>query len=119
MQSQSFTPVIPVIGGQLQTLFPAGQARMLQDVFELQAFALPQIQIQVNVPPATVSGTLVFTQLAPAAVWTINHNTGQFPSVTTVDATGGEIKGTVQYMNSNQVTVTFSAPIAGRAFLNM
>jgi hypothetical protein len=66
-----------------------------------------------------VDGTIIFTQLAPAAVWTINHNTGQFPSVTTVDSAGNEVQGAVQYISSNQVTITFSSPFAGRAFLNV
>jgi hypothetical protein len=121
MQYQIFTPSIPIIGNQWQTLFPLGQAQMLRDVFELRAHICPfrsMPKMEINIPVMT-DGTIIFTQLAPAAVWTINHNTGQFPSVTTVDPTGNEVQGAVQYINSNQITVTFSSPFAGRAFLNV
>ncbi len=65
-------------------------------------------------PPATV-----FTQVVPATVWTINHNLSTFPSVSLTDPLGNQILAQVQYVNSNQVVVTFSQPVAGVAYLNV
>jgi hypothetical protein len=61
----------------------------------------------------------IFTQILPAAVWTINHNLATFPSVTLVDQLGNTIMAQVQYASSNQIVVTFSQPMAGNAFLNV
>ena len=62
--------------------------------------------------------TLTYTQATPASVWTINHNTGKYPVVTTVDASGNVIVGDVQYVSSHQIKLTFSLPTAGAAYLN-
>lgn len=62
--------------------------------------------------------TLTFTQSAAATTWTINHFTGRYPSVTTVDGTGTVMMGTVKYLNNNQITVTFSSAVTGSAYLN-
>ena len=68
-------------------------------------------------PPADPA-TYVFTQVAPATVWTITHNLSTFPSVTLVDTVGNVIQAQVQYISSNQVVATFSTPVAGSAYLN-
>lgn len=62
--------------------------------------------------------TLTYTQATPASVWTINHNTGKYPVVTTVDTSGNVIVGDVQYVSSHQIKLTFSQPVAGAAYLN-
>jgi hypothetical protein len=69
--------------------------------------------------PSPDPTAFIFTQLAPALIWTINHNLSAFPSVTLVDTLGNTIVAQVQYTNSNQVVVTFSQPVAGSAFLNV
>tara|TARA_Y100000361_G_C11110884_1_gene317489 strand:+ start:175 stop:717 length:543 start_codon:yes stop_codon:yes gene_type:complete len=53
-----------------------------------------------------------------AAVWTINHNLGKFPSVTIVDTNNTVVVGQVDYLNSNIIKLTFNNPFAGCAFLN-
>ena len=50
--------------------------------------------------------------------WLINHNLYKQPSVTVVDSSGNEVVGDVEYNNLNTLTVTFSAPFAGQAYLN-
>ena len=72
------------------------------------------------VPVVPVDPTsFIFNQPTPSASWVINHNLNGFPSVTTTDLAGHEIVGQVQYLNANTVIVTFSAPVAGAAYLNM
>lgn len=72
--------------------------------------------------PGNVSGGggdtgLVFTQLAPAASWTIPHNLGRFPQVTAVDTDGNRIWPDLHYDSNNAVTLVHAAPLAGAAYL--
>lgn len=64
------------------------------------------------------AATYIFTQLAPITVWAIQHNLGRFPDVTVIDAHGAEVEGDVAYVDSNNLTITFSIPFAGTAYLN-
>lgn len=62
--------------------------------------------------------TFVHDQTIPSAIWTITHSLGKFPSVSVVDTQKEVYWGNVEYINSNQLKVTFSAAFAGQAFLN-
>ena len=62
--------------------------------------------------------TYVHDQAIPSETWTITHNLGKFPSVSVVDTQKTVYWGNVEYINSNQLKVTFSAGFAGQAFLN-
>ena len=57
-------------------------------------------------------------QSAASASWSITHNLGKYPSVTVTDSAGDEVEGEVRYNGVNSVTVTFSAPFSGKAYLN-
>lgn len=63
-------------------------------------------------------GTYTFTQSSAAATWTINHNLQKYPSITVVDSSGNVVVGFETYTNNNQITITFSAPFSGSAYLN-
>ena len=62
--------------------------------------------------------TFVYNQGTPSAVWTIQHNLGKFPSVTAVNSNNIQGFGEVQYIDSNNLTITFSAGFSGKAYLN-
>ena len=62
--------------------------------------------------------TFVHDQAIPSSTWTITHNLGKFPSVSVVDTQKEIYWGNVEYINSNQLKVTFSSAFAGQAFLN-
>ena len=57
-------------------------------------------------------------QMIPATIWTINHGMDRFPSATVVDSGGTVVIGEVSYLSANQITITFSAAFAGKAYLN-
>jgi len=70
-------------------------------------------------PPGTnASTTYTFNQTTPVSVWTVAHNLGRFPSATVVDSANNEVDGDLQYIDSNNLTLTFSAPFSGEAYLN-
>lgn len=57
-----------------------------------------------------------FTQSTPATTWTIVHNMGTYPKITTVDNGGALIEGNVTYASSNVIRVEFSPAVAGKAY---
>lgn len=65
----------------------------------------------------SASDTYTYTQSIPAAVWVITHNLVRFPAVVVVDSSGGEVEGDVEYTDANHLTLTFSAPFSGVAYL--
>ena len=50
--------------------------------------------------------------------WAIEHNLNKYPSVTITDSAGDQVEGEVRYNGLNSLTVSFSAPFAGKAYLN-
>ena len=62
--------------------------------------------------------TFDFTQGVPAAVWNIAHNLDKYPSVTVVDNSKEVVIGNVQYIDKDNITITFSAAFSGYAYLN-
>ncbi len=52
------------------------------------------------------------------AVWDITHSLNKYPSVTITDSAGDEVEGEVRYNGLNSLTLKFSAPFAGKAYLN-
>ena len=62
--------------------------------------------------------TFIFTQGTPSTSWVIQHNLGKFPSITVVDTADTVVVGDYNYTDDNNVTLTFSAGFAGKAYLN-
>ncbi len=52
------------------------------------------------------------------SVWIIEHNLGRFPAVQVVDTAGSVVIGDIQYIDQDNITITFSAPFQGTAYLN-
>jgi hypothetical protein len=59
----------------------------------------------------------VYDQSTPATVWTINHGLGLNPAVVIVDSGGTQVYGTVDYVTSSQLVISFSSAFGGKAFL--
>ena len=49
--------------------------------------------------------------------WNITHSLPYQPSVTTIDTYGNIVEGSVNYVDSTHITITFSVPVAGYAYL--
>jgi hypothetical protein len=59
-----------------------------------------------------------YTQSSASAVWNITHNLGKNPSVSVADSAGTLVMGEVDYINDNNLTITFISAFAGVAYLN-
>jgi len=65
-----------------------------------------------------LKSTFVFSQSVPSATWTVIHDLNKFPSVTVVNSHKEEVIGDLKYDTTNQLTLTFSAPFSGQAYIN-
>lgn len=69
-------------------------------------------------PAGVDSGSYAFTQTAPATTWVINHNMHFNPNVTAVDSAGNVIEGTLLYITTDTLEISFGVPVSGHAYLS-
>ena len=81
-------------------------------LIDLAIANLPQIQ------QSCADVFFTFTQTLASATWNVQHNLGKYPSVSVVDSSGHQVIGDVAYNDLNRLTISFSAPFAGCAYLN-
>ena len=62
--------------------------------------------------------SFIFTQSIPVLVWNIQHNLNKFPSVTAVDNQNDVYYGAVEYVDSNNITITWGQLFQEKAYLN-
>jgi hypothetical protein len=69
---------------------------------------------------STAGGDKSYThnQGSPSSTWNIEHNLGKKPSVTIVDSAENYVVGEIEYVDSNNVTLSFSSAFSGKAYLN-
>jgi len=60
----------------------------------------------------------IYTQGVASASWTVVHNLNKFPSVSIVDSANEVVYGNIDYLNVNELTITFQAAFAGKAYMN-
>ena len=63
-------------------------------------------------------GDYTHEQMSPAFVWNIQHDLAFFPNVTVIESQGKQIIGDVEYVDQNNLTITFSREVAGKAYLS-
>lgn len=74
--------------------------------------------INIDTSDAATDKTFEFTQVTPSTTWDVTHNLNKFPSITVVDTGETVVIGSYNYTSKNNVTLTFSAAFAGKAYLN-
>lgn len=73
----------------------------------------------INIDPSDATDkTFEYQQVSPATTWNIPHNLAKFPSITVIDTADTVVTGQYEYIDNNNVTLTFSAGFAGKAYLN-
>ncbi len=60
----------------------------------------------------------VHDQQVASSTWVVNHNLNKFASINIVDTANEEVVGDVSYNGLNQITINFTAPISGKAYIN-
>lgn len=56
-------------------------------------------------------------QGTPLQVWTIHHPLNRYVAVSVVDSAGSLVEGDISYVSTSDVSIAFSAPFAGEAYL--
>jgi len=67
-------------------------------------------------PAPTIAYT--HTQNAVSSTWSITHNLGFKPNVTTIDSASLNIEGNIVHVNDNSLNVVFSIATTGFAYLS-
>lgn len=62
--------------------------------------------------------TFIHSQLTPSSSWSITHNRNEYPSVIVVDSGDSTVIGEIDYIDMNNITLTFSGSFSGKAYLN-
>lgn len=66
----------------------------------------------------TITSRYTYIQPIATADWIVTHNLGRFPSgVTVVDSAGSVIEGSIQFINSNSIKISFNYAFSGKAYI--
>jgi|SRR5215472_4120825 len=100
-----------------------GQPMHIADV--LANFTAIQSVLNGNIDDSNLAGitgdhiaTFVFVQSTASALWSIAHNFGKYPSIEVVDSGGNLLWPDVDYVDANNISVSFANPTSGKAYLN-
>lgn len=77
-----------------------------------------KIVIAQQGPSGAGDKTYVHIQASAMTVWSITHNLSKYPSISIFDSLGRSIWANPLHINANQLTITFSAAVSGKAYLN-
>jgi hypothetical protein len=74
----------------------------------------------ITVSPVVVESdkNYIHTQAIASNSWTVNHNLDKFPSVTVVDSNDRKMTGSVQYIDVDNVTISFEFALTGKVYCN-
>lgn len=60
----------------------------------------------------------VHNQGSASNIWNITHSLNKYVSVTVVDSAGTVVIGQIDYVDLNNITITFNASFSGDAYIN-
>jgi hypothetical protein len=78
----------------------------------------PGPQGEQGPPGETQTIAYTHTQNLVSSNWSITHNLGFYPNVTTINSASMNIEGTVEHINQNSLNVNFSIASTGTAYLS-
>lgn len=87
-----------------------------RDIFNRTAG--PTGPVQISISTSDGDKTYVHTEGTAQATWTIVHNLNKFPTIAIVDSGDHTVFGAIDYIDNNSCTVSFNAPISGKAYCN-
>lgn len=67
---------------------------------------------------AQVRENYVHDQQVASSSWSVIHELNKFPAVSIVNTANQAIVGDITYNSLNQLTITFTSPISGKAYIN-
>ena len=67
---------------------------------------------------ATVAIAYAHTQGVSASTWNIVHSLNFKPNVTIIDSAGSVVEGEIEYLDNNNLVLTFAYAFSGNAYLS-
>lgn len=71
-----------------------------------------------NKPIIINDKTYIHNQVVASASWLVQHNLNKYPSVSIVDSGDNVVIGDVQYIDLNNILITFTSTFSGKAYFN-
>jgi len=71
-----------------------------------------------TVGQATGDKDYIHTQSTASDAWVVNHELNKKPSVTVVDSANNVVLGDIEYIDNDNVRITFNSQFSGKAYLN-
>jgi hypothetical protein len=71
----------------------------------------------LTVDEAVLNDRYIHSQPVASSEWVVTHALGGRPSVTVVDSAATKVYGEIVYDSDTQITIKFSAPFSGYAYL--
>jgi len=93
-----------------------GHGSILQDKF--YAIAVYPGFVNPDIDPGAGDKNFVYTQAVAASIWNVQHDLDKFPSVSIVNDDNTQVFGSVEYVDNNNLIITFTAPFSGKAYMN-
>lgn len=105
---------INIVGGEQVTIGVNNQTAS-----GISVVKQPTSSVTISAGAAGGDKTYVHDQGSPSDTWEVQHNLNKNPSVTIVDSIGMVVHGDIEYVDKNNVTITFeSGSFSGKAFFN-
>lgn len=105
---------INIVGGEQVTIGVNSQTASGISVVEQ-----PTSTVTISTNAAGGDKSYVHDQGSPSDTWEVQHNLNKKPSVTVVNYYGVVVYGNVEYVDNNNVKLTFEAgAFSGKAFFN-
>ena len=60
----------------------------------------------------------IHNQMSASSTWSVQHNLNKYASVSVVDSGNNMVVGDVEYIDENNLTITFNASFSGKAYIN-
>lgn len=73
---------------------------------------------EVTLPADTGDKHYTYEQSVASDTWTVAHNLDKYPTINVFDSAGTEVFGNVEYVDLNNVVLTFSGAFSGKAIFN-
>lgn len=97
--------------------YPGGNSQNIIDVNTGGCVTRINLNPTVNINNG-VRSEYTHHQSTPSSGWSITHNLGYIPNVFTIDESGVDILGSVQSVTTTSMSILFSKPVAGYAYLS-
>ena len=116
------TPQTLSIVGSVITLSGLGGSVIIPD-YNVTEIDVTQHQGALTITTSQISdfnqkSNYVHDQGIPSLTWTINHSLNKYPSAVAVDSAKSVVVGQIDYVDLNNITITFNASFSGSAYIN-